>query len=107
MDDGLANDLVAMWQSELAAMAADRELRETWTALLALWASTASAAWPALARPPHDRPPGSAATAQPPRPAPPAPASDARLDEIDRLNRRIDELERRLAKSLPPDPGDG
>ena len=28
MDDTLAKDLVAMWQSELTAMAADREVRE-------------------------------------------------------------------------------
>ena len=33
MDDSLAKDLVAMWQSELTAMAADRELRESWTAI--------------------------------------------------------------------------
>ena len=43
MDDKLAKDLVAMWQSELTAMAADRELRETWTATMVLWAQAATA----------------------------------------------------------------
>jgi hypothetical protein len=98
MDDRLASDLVAMWQSELAAMAADRELRETWTALLALWASTANAAFPVLTRLPHDLPPGSAGPTQPAGTAPAAPASDIGLDEINRLGRRIDQLEQRLAK---------
>ena len=44
MDDKLAKDLVAMWQSELTAMAADREFRETWAATMALWAQAANAA---------------------------------------------------------------
>jgi hypothetical protein len=95
MDDGLASDFAALWQSELTAMAADRELRESWAALLTLWASATDAArstWRG-----HEPPPGSAGAAQPPGPAAPGLASGSGLAEIERLHRRIDELERRLA----------
>ncbi len=33
----LAQDWITQWQSELAAMAADPELRESWQALVNLW----------------------------------------------------------------------
>lgn len=95
---GLARDWIALWQSELAAMAQDRELREAWSGLLALWAGSATAAINAagaLARhdPParHPRPDGT--TRPPAHPVPP----DAGRDAIERLNRRIAELEARLA----------
>jgi hypothetical protein len=95
MDDKLAKDLVAMWQSELTAMAADRELRETWAATMALWAQAANAAAAML---PHERSPaGSARPAQPPRPPAAAAAPQPGLAEIEQLNRRIAELEQRLA----------
>ena len=95
MDDKLAKDLVAMWQSELTAMAADRELRETWAATMALWAQAANAAAAMLA---HERPaPGSAEPPQPPRAPAAAAASQPGLAEIEHLNRRIAELEQRLA----------
>ncbi len=98
MDDSLAEDFVALWQSELTAMAADRELRETWTAMITIWAGTTNAALQALPRVKHDHPPGSAAAAQPARPAPAAPASDPGLDQIEQLSRRVAELEQILAE---------
>jgi hypothetical protein len=97
MDDHLAKDFVALWQSELTAAAADRELREIFTALVALWAGTANTALTQLARPDA---PGSAKTAQPAGAAPAAPASDAGLAQIEQLNRRIAELEQILADLL-------
>jgi hypothetical protein len=98
MDDKLAKDLVAMWQSELTAMAADRELRETWAATMALWAQAANAAAAML---PHEHnPPGSAGPAQPARPPAAAAASQPGVAEIEQLNRRITELEQRLASFI-------
>ena len=38
----LARDWITLWQSELAALAADREAQETWQALVALWAGAAA-----------------------------------------------------------------
>ncbi len=108
MDDNLAMDLVALWQSELTAMAADREVRENWAQMLALWARAAQAA---AALVPHEPTPGSASPAQPPRSAPAAAASGPGLDEIERLERRVAELEQRLASLVErdgqdrPDPG--
>ncbi|WP_211248670.1 hypothetical protein [Acidocella facilis] len=97
MDETLAKDFVAVWQSELTAMAADRELRECWAATLALWAQAAGAA---AALMPHEPPPGSSRPAQPARPAPAAAASGPGLDEVERLSRRVAELEQRLAQLL-------
>src|SRR6201999_1038990 len=62
MEDTLASDLVAMWQSELTAMAADREVRESWVTLLGLWAQSVTTAAALLS---HDTAPGSAHAAQP------------------------------------------
>ena len=39
----LAQDWITLWQSELAALAVDREAQETWHAMLALWAGAAAA----------------------------------------------------------------
>ena len=101
MDDKLAKDLVAMWQSELTAMAADRELRETWAATLSLWAQAASAAAAYL---PHDRTSRGPGPAQPPGAASAAAASQPGLDEIEQLNRRVADLEQRLAGLLDAKP---
>ena len=103
MDDTLAKDLVAMWQSELTAMAADRELGESWAAFAALWAQSARAALAVL---PHD-PTGSARTAEPPGAAPAAAASQPGLGEVAQLNRRIAELEHRLAEFMASEPNPG
>ncbi len=103
MDDKLAKDLVAMWQSELTAMAADRELRECWAATMALWAQAANAAATLL---PHEHAaPRGASPAKPPRAAPPAAASQPGVDEIELLNRRVAELEQRIAGFMAGTPG--
>jgi hypothetical protein len=105
MDDKLAKDLVAMWQSELTAMAADRELRETWAATMALWAQAANAAAAML---PHERASsGGASPAQPPRAPASAAAPQPGVAEIEQLNRRIAELEQRLADFMAGKSGGG
>jgi uncharacterized protein YceH (UPF0502 family) len=104
MKDTLASDLVAMWQSETTAMAADREVREFWTILLALWAQSASTAAVLFS---HDAARGSTGAAQPARPAPPAAAPQPGLAEVEQLNRRVAELEQRLAELLGRDGGGG
>src|SRR5665213_514063 len=104
--DSLARDWITLWQSELAALAADREAQESWQAILALWAGAANAmlaaaprtwaspgprspagprshAGPASAPPAHDPADGRARTAVPPGAAPAAAAPDARDAEID------------------------
>jgi hypothetical protein len=101
MDDSLAKDLVAMWQSELTAMATDRELGESWTALAALWAQSTRTALAVLRREP---PAGSPSPAEPPRTAPAAATSQPGLGEIEQLNRRIAELEQRLAEYMGREP---
>ena len=88
----LARDWITLWQSELAALAADREAQETWQALLSLWAGAAAATLQAMPRAGHER----ARPAQSPRPAAATTAPDARDAEIERLHRRLADLERRL-----------
>jgi hypothetical protein len=106
MDDRLAKDLVALWQSELTAMAADRELREGWAAMLALWAGSANSALQMMPRAPHDASPGSARAIEPAGSAPAAAASQPGVAEIEQLTRRIAELEQRLGEFLRDRPGD-
>ena len=75
-------DWMTLVQTELAGLAADREVHETWQALAALWANAARMA-------PHD----------PPRSAPAVAASgigQLAVDERDALLARIDALERRI-----------
>ncbi|MDE8345116.1 MAG: hypothetical protein POH28_02905 [Acidocella sp.] len=108
MDDRLAKDWVAMWQSELSAMGTDRELRETWATLMGLWAEpTLLNIWAAQAqsmwtRPARD-PARSPNASQPPGSTPAAAASQPGLDEISRLTRRIDELEQSLERLIARD----
>jgi hypothetical protein len=97
MNEKLAEDWVTLWRSELTAMAADRELRESWAAMVTLWSSAATTAMSRL-NTRYDSPPGNPPAAQPPRPEAAPAAPDAGLDEIERLNRRVAELERRLAE---------
>ena len=103
----LARDWITLWQSELSALAVDREAQETWQTMLALWAGAAGAM---LAAAPRERPKpgggfpgwggaprgqsGPAAAAGTP---PAAAAPDARDAEIERLGRHIAALEARLA----------
>jgi hypothetical protein len=92
----LARDWIALWQSELAALATDREAQETWQTLMSLWAGAAGAMLQALPRAGHDG--AGARPAHAPRPAAAAAAPDSRDAEIERLARRVAELERRLAE---------
>jgi hypothetical protein len=112
----LAEDWITLWQSELTAIAADPELRESWQAVMALWAATMSALLRGMPRgaAEHGFRHGAAATdlhggasgqarsaqartADAPRTPPAAAASDARDAEIERLARHVATLERRLA----------
>jgi hypothetical protein len=92
----LARDWITLWQSELAALATDREAQETWQTLMALWAGAAGAMLQALPRAGHDG--GGARSSYAPRPAAAPAAPDPRDAEIERLARRVAELERRLAE---------
>ncbi len=95
---GLARDWITLWQSELAAMAVDREAQETWHAMLALWAGAAGAMLTAAPRERARRTaPGSAGAAAAPGAAPAAAAPDPRDAEIERLARHVRDLESRLA----------
>ena len=101
MDLGsLARDWLTLWQSEFAALAADREALEAWQKLIALWTgaagSLAAAALDGSGAGRRDRPDGSTAAA--PRPAAAAAAPDPRDAEIERLRGRVAALERRLAE---------
>ena len=95
---GIVRDWITVWQSELAAAAADREAQESWQSLLALWAGAANAMMQAIPAgmpsgghtdPGGPRTPAGAATV--------AAAPDASAAEVERLGQRIGELERRLA----------
>jgi hypothetical protein len=98
----LAQDWVTLWQSELSAMAADPEIRESWQTVMALWAGTMSTMLRTLPRDPnasrHDGTRGRAGAADASRAAPAAAAPDARDVEIERLARHVAALERRLAE---------
>src|SRR5271154_4166740 len=101
----LARDWVTLWQSELAAMAADREAQEGWQAILALWAGAAGVmlaaaprSWPVPGGAAHE-PAGGRADAPGRGGAPAAAAApDARDAEIERLARHVAELESRLGE---------
>jgi hypothetical protein len=103
--DRLAEDWIALWQSEVAGLAADPELAERWAAFASLGAAWFRAA-AQLSKPftpgaaPHD------STAAPPRPAPAAAPSGAGGDTghggsgdaaRDAMAERLATLERRLA----------
>ena len=108
----LARDWITVWQSELAAIATDREMREHWQAAVGVWTGLASAIVRDRSPPPpppsaHDAAPRHAASRHPtPRsagtsdatgtPAAAAPP-DARDVEIERLGRHVAALEARLA----------
>jgi hypothetical protein len=92
------DDWWTIWQSELAQLATDRELREVWTTMIALWRSFAPNSGPAgelhdprAARRAQTRPVGAA------RAAAAAAAPDAGGDEVVRLRERVADLESRLA----------
>ena len=97
----LARDWITLWQSELAALAVDREAQETWHVLLSLWAGAAGAvieSWPrGAADDPAGHRRGAAGAAAAAGAAPAAAAPDPRDVEVEQLRDRVAELERRLA----------
>ncbi|HYZ20629.1 MAG TPA: hypothetical protein VE690_00600 [Rhodopila sp.] len=94
----VARDWITLWQSEMSAMAADPEIRESWQAMMAIWAGAMSALVSGLPRQAHDRPDRPSRPADATRPAAAAAAPDPRDAEIDRLARHVAALERRLAE---------
>jgi hypothetical protein len=91
-------DWITIWHSELASMATDRELQETWVRLVGLWAQTAERAARLLPAPATYEPtPGPTRTTPPPGATPAVAPPDARDATINRLAERVAELERRLA----------
>ena len=94
----LARDWITLWQSELAALATDREAQEAWQTCLAVWAGMAMSMTAMLPRGGPSGAPGGGRPADAARPAAAAAAPDARDAEIERLARHIAELERRLAR---------
>ena len=95
---GLARDWITLWQSELAAAAADREVQEAWQTMAGLWAGAATALLQVLPRGGGDGGAGATGPVAAARPAPAAAAPDPRDAEIERLRRRVDALEQRLAE---------
>ncbi|HQT88284.1 MAG TPA: hypothetical protein PK677_06975 [Acidiphilium sp.] len=107
----LAQDWVTLWQSEMTALARDREAQEHWAKLVGFWAgiavqvmtANAATANAAAARSRDGHAPRPARTNDPARPAPAPAASDPggqpRADQltIAGLHRRIIDLEARLA----------
>ena len=111
----LAEDWITLWQSEIAALAADREAAEAWSAATSAWAALGAAWLRAAAAPPFGRSPTpwppvrtvDDGAAPSPRPAPAADAPDAGggardardggVDADAALRGRLAELERRLA----------
>ncbi len=103
----IAADWITIWQSEMAALATDREMHEAWTRMVALWAQTAQAAarlLPATLATTADGAAGRAGPAAPPRPTPAMAAFDARDAALQRLADRVEELERKLRALSPGDP---
>ncbi len=98
----LAQDWITLWQSELSAMAADPEIRESWQTVMALWAGTMTTMLRGMPREPkaarHDSSgQGPAAAADTTRASAADAAPDSRDVEIERLARHVAALERRLA----------
>ncbi len=79
----IASDWITIWQSELSALAADREAQEAWVCWVANWAETFHAMldlWPST----HDT-----RTNAPAGPAPALAAFDGRDDAVGRLAERV------------------
>jgi hypothetical protein len=104
----LARDWITIWQSELAALATDREMHDAWLRWVGLWADAANAAArllpKALAHEPAGGRPGTVAA---PGAASVMAAPDPRDAAIERLAARVEELERRLAGRDGGDRGAG
>lgn len=106
--ESLARDWITLWQSEIAALAHDREAAETVSHLAAIWAGLAASwlravppAYPSPSYPPPAHEPHAAAPSVAPGPASAAAAPDAGVAEIrdllGELAKRLGGIERRLA----------
>ncbi len=95
MRSAMLEDWISIWESELAALAADREGQELWRSMVSQWAeqARAAAAWIDAVDFIPGRPSGSGAQEGT---APAAAAPDPRGDAIAQLARRVEELERRV-----------
>jgi uncharacterized protein YceH (UPF0502 family) len=93
----MARDWITIWQSELSALATDRELQDSWVRMVTLWAETAERASRLLPPGWHDGADRRTGSSPPARSATPVAAPDDRDAAIQRLEQRIAELERRLA----------
>lgn len=91
----MLEDWISIWESELAALAADREGRELWHSCVSQWATRAreAAAWMNAFDGIQGRP---AAPGQQARSETAASAPDPRDETIAKLARRVEELERKL-----------
>jgi hypothetical protein len=98
----LAQDWITLWQSEISAMAADPEIRESWQTVMAFWAGTMSTVLRSLPREQnarrYDSAPGRPGAPESPWAATTASAPDTRDAEIERLAHHVAALERRLAE---------
>ncbi len=109
----LAEDWIAIWQSEITAYLTDPETQQAWGAMMAVWAGAAQAMMRGMPPAPgfsHKRPkpaderrrasaaPKPAGTDAAPGPTPAAAAPVAGDDAIRRLEQRVAELERSLAE---------
>jgi hypothetical protein len=106
--EALARDWITLCQSELTALAADREMQEAWQTTMAMWAGAATAmlrGWPRATGFPGERGPSRPWPAAPAGPPAPAAAPDAGSVAVERLLDRIAELEARLA-AVERGPGD-
>ncbi len=106
----MARDWITIWHSELNAMGGDIEAREAWSRCVGMWAGMAQAAAAFIPTPPaRDERANSTHGAhrtgavEPARAAAAAAASGGRDDAFERLARRVEELERRLAQFEQPD----
>jgi hypothetical protein len=89
------HDWVTLWQSELSALAVDRECHEAVAAFATAWAAAVARHDGAATG--HDRPAGRAGPDAAAWPAPPVAPLDARDGELASLRHRVAELERRIA----------
>jgi hypothetical protein len=104
-----ALDWITIWQSELAAMATDRELQEGWVRMVDLWAQAAQRTAQCLPRPGGpggaDGQGGRSGAAAPARAEATMAAPDARDAAVQRLADRVEELERQLRALSGGEPG--
>jgi len=93
-----AQDLITLWQSELSALAADREMYEGFQRGLGIWSAAAQNIAQNLPKAPVRDPPRRSGSAAPAGAASGPVAPDARDAELARLAERVAELERKLAE---------